>query len=107
MAFVDGYRDELDINHKNGRKGDNSPSNLEWVTAKENFKHAIETGLRVIRPLGKYKRKLSNVQAAAVKILSERGVSGSFLGRWFGVSRGTIYTIVAGKSYRDAMPGTG
>lgn len=36
---------ELQANHKNGNKQDNSLENLEWVTAKENNDHAVRTGL--------------------------------------------------------------
>lgn len=36
---------KLVINHKNGIPGDDDPSNLEWVTRKENNIHAINSGL--------------------------------------------------------------
>lgn len=44
-AFVPGKEDGLVINHINGNKIDNSPSNLEWVTREENMEHAFRTGL--------------------------------------------------------------
>lgn len=38
--------DRLDVNHKNGKPGDDSLDNLEWVTRSENALHAYSTGLR-------------------------------------------------------------
>lgn len=41
---------EHEANHKNGRKDDNRPDNLEWVTRQENMDHAWQTGLCKPRP---------------------------------------------------------
>lgn len=46
-AFL-GDREDMQVNHIDGNKTNNSLSNLEWVTQSENMKHAYRTGLEKI-----------------------------------------------------------
>lgn len=48
MAFLPNYFEGAQVNHKDGNKTNNHASNLEFVTASENQKHAFATGLSKI-----------------------------------------------------------
>lgn len=59
--FVDGYLEELVVNHIDGDKLNNKANNLEWVTQRENVVKGYETsGLNQVRNYNYYKLKLPN-----------------------------------------------
>ena len=47
-AFIDNPKNLPQVNHKDGNKEHNQESNLEWLSASENTKHAYDIGLCTI-----------------------------------------------------------
>lgn len=97
--FIGPKPDECEINHKDGNPGNNAVSNLEYVSHKENIRHAFRTGL--VKMLGErhVRAKLTEEQVLHVLALRKSGVGIRAIGRQLGVAYTTIIAILRGKSW--------
>jgi hypothetical protein len=100
-AFINNPKDKPQVNHINGFKDDNSYSNLEWCTSKENLKHARELGLS--NPIGEdaYRAKLTNEDVRNIKRLNSIGfLSQKLIAKKYGVTQSNISNIVNNKTFK-------
>jgi Mor family transcriptional regulator len=98
VHFVQNLYNKPEINHKKGVKTDNRKHRLEWVTKKEQSRHALRTGL--IKNIAENHNwaKLTNEQA--LKIFHSN-LSVPKLAKLYNISQSNIYDIKRGMGWRS------
>lgn len=99
MAYVPGFEDGLVVNHKDGNKLNNDPSNLEWTTKSANTKHAWQTNLIPLRGEDNPGAKLTEKRVAYIRKLLGQGVSSHSLAIVADVSSSLIEKIRDGERW--------
>jgi len=95
------------VNHKDGKKPNNVPLNLEYVTASENARHAWRLGLYTPHtPKGEASHfsKLTEKDVRDILEKTKEGWSLNQLKRHFNVSRVTICRIRTRKTWTHLRP---
>ena len=95
---IDGW-ENLEVNHKDGNKLNNSLDNLEWCTTKENIQHAWKTGL--VKG-GENHPRAKMDEETAIYCLSEhkKGRRVTDIARELGVGRSAVNSLVHGRTWK-------
>lgn len=102
-AFVKNVEDKPFVNHKDGRKDNNSWDNLEWVTHLENMEHAVRHGL--LKHHRGHDNPASVVSPEMLKdIRSKVGiVSYRKIAKEYAISKTTVRKIALGLRYQQPV----
>ena len=104
ITFIGPIPKNMEINHKNGNKRDNSVENLEIVTHQENMVHSLITGIRVPAHGEKHHwSKISDAKVLEIKTLYESGhYTQRELAKMFGVAQSHIGRLARGERRKEA-----
>lgn len=110
LAFHGVPDGERQVNHIDGNKRNNTPSNLEWVTASENVRHAFRTGLRVSPRAGSPGQRngralISEAEAAEIRSRHREGEPVADLAREFGLGHLQAWKVATGRAWKHQLGG--
>lgn len=87
------------INHKDGNKLNNNPSNLEWCTPRENSAHAVENGL-YCSGVDVYNSVFDEKDLLKLVELYKLGCSPMGIADKMGCDSNAVWGVIKGKSYK-------
>ncbi len=100
-TFIGPRPKGMDVNHKNGLKTDNRAENLEYLSRRENMKHARQMGLHDNRGERHYLAKLTDEQAFQIRVAASCcGISAEEMSDSLDVSVKLIRQILTRKTWK-------
>lgn len=99
-AFIGARPQGYDVNHIDGDKTNNSPSNLEYVTRKENMLHAREIGIWDNRGQNNGQAKATEDQIRDAHYIVSCGISQERAAQITGLTRSQVRKAVSGEKWK-------
>jgi hypothetical protein len=102
FAFLGPAPDGFVVNHKNAVKTDCRVENLEWVSVRDNVRHAASLGLLGCGRLKGEENpnvKLTEDAVREMRALRRGGATLAALGRTYGVTAQTVLLAVSGRTW--------
>jgi len=98
-------KDYTQVNHIDGDRWNNSAGNLEWVSPKQNMRHAYSTGLKTnrgdINPFSRLtERAVINIRSLALAGVSDQSIIDRLN---LCVGRGTIKSVRTYRSWKHVV----
>lgn len=94
-VFYGPIPDGKEVNHRNGNKADNSPSNLELVSPSGNVRHSLDVlGRQRAKGERHGNRKLTAEIVREIRMRCAGGSAKEYVAGLFGIAPSTVYRIV-------------
>lgn len=95
LVFCVGYKKGMQVNHKDGVKSNNNVSNLEWVTPKENTKHAIKNNLyKHKNGTNWWASKLKEQDVIEIRKMASHGIRHAIIAEKYNIKKSSVSSIV-------------
>lgn len=103
-SFIPNHDNKTQVNHIDGNKANNDISNLEWVTASENIRHAVTTGLRVAaRGSTHGNASMDEFKVRLVKSMIQEGMGDTKIARSLEITRNAVKEIRANRTWKHIL----
>lgn len=105
-AYIPNPENKRYVNHIDGNILNNNSSNLEWVTAKENYHHAVKTGLYWERKGSDcHFSKLIDEDVLDIRMFVEHKVNIKDIARMYNIRIQSVRNIINRKTWAHVIGG--